>query len=75
MRPASMASRMSCAQGTSSQTIVHFSSVTARRIHSGLTPRSSTALLPDMGQAARAVEELTAQAGELRRVVEELKAG
>ena len=28
-----------------------------------------------MGQAARAVEELTAQAGELRRVVGELKAG
>ena len=29
--------------------MVHFSSVTARRIHSGLTPRSSTARLPAIG--------------------------
>ena len=28
--------------------MVHFSSVTARRIHSGFTPRSSTARLPEM---------------------------
>ena len=27
--------------------MVHFSSVTARRIHSGFTPRSSTARLPE----------------------------
>ena len=39
---------MSCAQGTSSQTIVHFSSVMVRRIHSGFTPRSKTALLPEI---------------------------
>ena len=41
-----MASRMSCAHGTSSQTMVHFSSLTAFRIHSGRVPFSSTALPP-----------------------------
>jgi len=41
-----MASRMSCAHGTRSQTIVIRSSDTARKIHSGLTPRSKTARLP-----------------------------
>ena len=41
-----MASRMSCAHGTSSQTTVQCSSETALMIHSGLMPRRSTALPP-----------------------------
>ena len=45
--PLSMASRISCAHGTSSHTMEQRSSLTVRMIHSGLTPRSSTALLPE----------------------------
>ena len=45
--PLSMASRMSWAHGTSSQTMVQRSSLTVRMIHSGLTPRRMTARLPE----------------------------
>ena len=44
--PLSIARSKSCAQGTNNQTIVHFSSETARRINSGFVPFNNTAFPP-----------------------------
>ena len=63
-----MASKISCAQGTSNHTIVHFSLDAASRINSGFVPFNKTALLPDIKAK---IEQVRAFADEVEAISQE----